>query len=103
MSTSCSHDLTYDAPLAAVGAMLADPAFREEVCDAQGAVRKTVAIDRGGGGMKVVVDQVQPAARHPGFAKKFVGDEIQHRPARAAGPTPRRPGRGRHPRQARAR
>ena len=26
--------------------------------------------------MKVVIDQVQPAAGIPGFAKKFVGDEI---------------------------
>ena len=35
MAKRLDHDLTYDAPLADVAAMLADPAFREEVCDYQ--------------------------------------------------------------------
>ena len=37
----------------------------------------TVRIDGAGPGMKVVVDQTQPAHGIPSFAKKFVGDEIQ--------------------------
>jgi hypothetical protein len=77
MATRLSYDLTYDASLTQVGEMLMDPAFRERVCDAQGAIRKTVSVGPDGGGMKVVVDAVQLAQGIPGFAKKFVGDEIQ--------------------------
>jgi len=76
MATKLTHELTYDAPLPQVGAMLMDPAFREQVCDAIGATRKTVSVGPGGGGMKVVLDMDQPAEGIPGFAKKFVGDEI---------------------------
>lgn len=76
MSTRFTHDLTYDAPLSAVDAMLTDPEFRERVCDAQGAIRKTVSITEGKDGLTVLVDQVQTADGIPGFARKFVGDEI---------------------------
>ena len=77
MATKLSYDLTYDAALTEVGEMLMEPAFREQVCDAQGAIRRTVTIGPDGGGMKVVIDAVQLAQGIPGFAKKFVGDEIQ--------------------------
>ncbi|WP_028652790.1 DUF2505 domain-containing protein [Nocardioides halotolerans] len=77
MATRLTYDLTYDAPLTAVGEMLLDPAFREQVCDAIGATRKDVTVGPDGGGMKVVIDMVQPAHGIPGFAKKFVGDDIQ--------------------------
>jgi len=76
MATKLTYELTYDAPLTDVGEMLMEPAFREQVCAAQGAVRHEVTIGPDGGGMKVVVDQVQPAQGIPGFARKFVGDEI---------------------------
>jgi hypothetical protein len=76
MSTRFSHDLTYEAPQDAVDAMLMDPAFRERVCDAQGAIRKSVSITEKSDGVRVVVDQVQTAEGIPGFARKFVGDEI---------------------------
>jgi hypothetical protein len=76
MSTKLSYDLTYDAQLTDVGEMLMEPAFREEVCEAQGVLRHSVAITHEGGGMKVVIDQVQRAAGLPGFAKRLVGDEI---------------------------
>jgi hypothetical protein len=76
MSTRFSHDLTYAAPMAAVDAMLVDRTFRERVCDAQGAIRKTVSITEQDAGVTVVIDQVQPAEGIPGFARKFVGDEI---------------------------
>src|SRR6187551_3377645 len=59
MSTSFSHDLTYDAPMADVDAMLVDTAFRERVCDEQGAIRKTVSLTEDDGGVTVVVDQIQ--------------------------------------------
>lgn len=70
------HDLTYDAPIAEVDAMLMDQEFRGRVCDAQGAIRKSVTITEDDGGVTVLVDQVQPADGIPGFARKFVGDEI---------------------------
>jgi len=77
MATKLSYDLAYEAPLTEVGRMLMDPAFREQVCDAQGVLRRTVTVGPDGGGMKVVIDQVQAAQGIPGFARKFVGDEIQ--------------------------
>ena len=76
MSTRFSHDLTYDAPMAAVDAMLMDPEFRERACEAQGAVRTTVSVTEADAGVTVVIDQVQLAEGIPGFARKFVGDEI---------------------------
>jgi len=76
MATRMTQELTYDASLTDVGEMLMEPAFRERVCDAQGALRRTVTVGPGGGGMKVVIDMVLPTTGIPGFAKKFVGDEI---------------------------
>jgi hypothetical protein len=77
MATRLTYDLTYEAPLTDVGEMLMEPAFREQVCDAQGAIRRTVTVGPDGGGMKVVINAVQLAEGVPGFAKKFVGEEIQ--------------------------
>ncbi|MEP9363961.1 DUF2505 domain-containing protein [Nocardioides sp. CN2-186] len=76
MSKHLTHEIEYDAPLARVVAMLADRGFREEVCTAQGGTPSEITLDGSGVGMTVVVDQVQPAEGIPGFAKKFVGDEI---------------------------
>ncbi len=72
-----SHQLTYEAAPTDVHAMLADPQFREKVCAAMHSVRHDVSIDPSGNGMKVVVDQTQPADGIPPFAKKIVGDEIR--------------------------
>ena len=72
-----SEELRYDgATLEQVHEMLADPAFREKVCDYQGVLRHTVKVEAAGEGMTVVVDQVQTARGIPSFATKFVGDEI---------------------------
>lgn len=74
-----SQELRYDgATLEQVHEMLADPAFREKVCDYQRVLRHDVHIDReaDGRGMGVRIEQVQAARGIPGFAKKFVGDEI---------------------------
>ena len=76
MSKRLEHDLTYDAPPDAVAAMLADPAFREEVCDYMGVLRHSVTVERTDSGLDVVIDQVQAARGLPSFATKFVGDEI---------------------------
>jgi hypothetical protein len=40
-------------------------------------LRPEVSVSGKGAGMVVVVDQTQPAKGMPGFAKKFVGDEIR--------------------------
>ena len=76
MSKRLKHELTYDAPVDAVAAMLADPAFREEVCDYQRVISRKVTVTPSGDGMDVVIDMVQPARGIPGFAQKFVGDTI---------------------------
>jgi hypothetical protein len=76
-SMKFSHQMTYEASPDAVRDMLADPAFREQVCKAMHAVRHEVTIDDAGTTMAVVVDQTQPATGIPSFAKKFVGDEIR--------------------------
>ena len=78
MTTRLTHALTYDAPLAAVAAMLADPAFRTEVCRQTGAVRHDVTIEGAGAGMHVPIDQAQPADGVPQVARRFVGDEINY-------------------------
>ena len=77
MSTRIVQELTYEAPLADVAAMLADPAFREEVCVAIRATKYAVTVDGvQGDPMKVRLEYSQPTDRVPGFAKKFVGSEV---------------------------
>lgn len=67
------HELPYDATTAKVYAMLADPAFREQVCADQDVVSVEVDISRSGKGMSVVVDQLQRTPV-PGFARKVMGE-----------------------------
>lgn len=76
MSRRVTHELTYDAPLTEVAAMLADPAFRQAVCDYQGVIRSSVEIEPEGAGFRARLKQVQTAQGIPSFARKFVGDEI---------------------------
>ena len=77
MGKRIRHELRYDGATAEqVHAMLADPAFREEVCEYQRYPRRTVAIVPAGAGMTVRVDQHRPADEVPSFARKIVGDEI---------------------------
>ena len=72
-----NEELRYDgATLVQVHEMLADPVFREQVCESQGYVRHTVQIERDDKGMTVKIDQIQKAHGIPGFARKFVGEEI---------------------------
>ena len=76
MSKHLVEEMAYDAPLAAVAAMLADPAFREEVCERQRVLRHDVRVDSSGDVLEVRVEQVQDAAGVPSFARKLIGDEI---------------------------
>jgi hypothetical protein len=76
MTKRLVHELTYDAPMADVAAMLADPSFREDVCEEQGVERVMVSVDADDTGMQVTVDQVRSAEGIPSFARKLVGEEI---------------------------
>lgn len=76
MATRIVHELTYDAPLEDVAAMLADPAFRTEVCVYQRATKHSVSVEGvQGDPMKVRIEYSQPTDRVPSFARKFVGAE----------------------------
>jgi len=77
MASTVSITLTYAAPPDQVAALLRDPAFREEVTRGQRAVRASVTVAGDAAAPKVTVDSTQAADKVPGFAKKFVGDEIR--------------------------
>ena len=66
-------DLTYDAPLEEVAAMLTDPAFRELVLERMHVVRGSVTVEDG----VVTLEQVQSSSGLPSFATKLVGHEIE--------------------------
>ena len=68
------HEISYDAPLADVFAMLSDPAFRQASADAMGVISADVTITPAGEGISVRIDQVQPTEGVPGFAKRFAGE-----------------------------
>lgn len=67
------HQISYDAPLADVFAMLSDPDFRRASAEAMEVISAEVSITPRGEGISVRIDQVQPTAGVPGFAKKFAG------------------------------
>jgi uncharacterized protein YndB with AHSA1/START domain len=77
MSTSLSHETTYDAPLARVSAMLTDPAFREEVFRSQDATSVDVAVDGTTQRGSVTIDYTQPTRGVPAFAQKIVGEGVR--------------------------
>jgi uncharacterized protein YndB with AHSA1/START domain len=68
------HEISYDAPLADVFAMLSDPAFRQASADAAGVISAEVTIAAKGEGLSVHIDQVQPTEGVPGFARRFAGE-----------------------------
>ena len=75
-----TQELRYDgATIDQVNEMLADPAFREQVCDFQRVIRHDVDVKSEGDTMTVRIDQFQSAEGVPSFARKFVGGEIHIR------------------------
>ncbi|MCW2834049.1 MAG: hypothetical protein JWN68_2002 [Nocardioides sp.] len=72
MATQLHKELTYDASVEEVRAMLNDPAFREEVLEALHVIRGSVAV----AGSRLTIEQVWSSDSLPSFARKFVGDEI---------------------------
>lgn len=89
MTKQITHEMTYDASLPQVAAMLVDPAFRREVCERQGVISSQVAVEPRDGGTDVRIEQVHPAAGIPSVARKFVGDAIHIVQAEAWGSTDR--------------
>lgn len=78
MTKRLTHQLSYDAPLKDVARMLADPAFRDEVCDAQKVLHREVSVDAGPP-TTVAVTYAHSTDRAPSIAQKFVGEEIEIR------------------------
>ncbi|MEO5662027.1 MAG: DUF2505 domain-containing protein [Nocardioides sp.] len=77
MSTTISEKLTYPgATLEQVVAMLADPAFREQVATYQTAVRSSASNTGTGAGSTARIEIVHGTEHVPSYARKFVGDEI---------------------------
>ena len=74
MPTTLTVDLSYDATLPTVHAMLTDPVFRERVCEAQGASTRSVTV--GGTPLTVHIERTQPTAGVPAVAKRFVSTEV---------------------------
>jgi hypothetical protein len=77
MSTSLSHETTYDAPLARVSAMLTDAGFRREVFESQDATSVDVSVAGTTESGTVTIDYTQPTVGVPSFAKKLVGDGVR--------------------------
>jgi uncharacterized protein YndB with AHSA1/START domain len=77
MSTSLTHETTYDAPLARVSAMLTDPAFRRAVFESQDATSVDVSVSGTTESGTVTIDYTQPTVGVPSFAKKLVGDGVR--------------------------
>ncbi|MDN5743883.1 MAG: DUF2505 domain-containing protein [Nocardioidaceae bacterium] len=66
--------LAYQATPEEVFAMIADPAFRRQVAQAQNVASIEVTIQPRGDGLHVGVDQEQNTAGLPAIAKKIAGD-----------------------------
>jgi hypothetical protein len=77
MATRLVQDLVYEAPIDRVSAMLADPAFREEVCVEIGARSHDVTVDGDATAKKVRIQMQLPTEGIPSFAKKFVGSTTE--------------------------
>ena len=75
MATRYQHTMTWDAPAAAVYAMITDPAFQEQRAQAGSPIRAESAVAPSGSGATVSVFR-QMSIDPPGFIKNFVGDSI---------------------------
>ncbi len=68
-----TRELSYDASVDDVRAMLSDPAYWDKVAAATGARSSSTTVD----GDTVTTDELQEVAGVPSFAKKFVGDSTR--------------------------
>jgi len=75
MATRYSHTFTWDAPPAAVHAMITDPVYQEQRAQAGSPIRAESAVSTGPDGTTISVFRLM-AIDPPGFLKSFVGDSI---------------------------
>lgn len=71
------HELTFNASLDDVRAMLVNPAFWDKVAGATGAFSSKTTVKDAGGSVETVTDEEQKVVGVPGFAKKFVGESTR--------------------------
>jgi hypothetical protein len=74
------HELSYDAPPEQVYAMLSDPEFRRQSCEAMEVISADVQLDPdsdGREGFSLVIDQLQSTKDLPAFARTFAGESTQ--------------------------
>jgi hypothetical protein len=74
-------DIRYDAAPGAVIAMLADPAFQDEVCAATGALSHEVSVEGSPAGpaLTITTTRTLPADELPDFVRRLAGDTLQVR------------------------
>jgi hypothetical protein len=75
MATRYQHTFTWDAPAAAVHAMVTDPVYQEQRAQAGSPIRAESSVSTGPGGTTISVFRLM-AIDPPGFIKNFVGDSI---------------------------
>ena len=83
-----SHELSYDAPPDQVYAMLAEPDFRRQSCEAMEVISADVQLERDGDGFTLVIDQLQNTRDLPAFARTFAGESTQAIQRETGGPRP---------------
>ena len=71
------HELTFEASLDDVRAMVLAPAFWDQVAQATGALSSKTTLTESGTATELVTDELQKVVGVPGFAKKFVGDSTR--------------------------
>ncbi|MFC6152585.1 DUF2505 domain-containing protein [Nocardioides yefusunii] len=76
MTKRITQQLTYDAPLADVAAMLREETFRDAVCARQRVLNHTVTVHADGDAADVQITREQKVEGIPSFATKFVGESI---------------------------
>ncbi|WP_019878222.1 DUF2505 domain-containing protein [Sporichthya polymorpha] len=75
MATRYTHTFTWDAPPAAVHAMVTDPAYQEQRAQAGNPISAEASVTGGADGTTISVYRLM-AIDPPGFLKNFVGDKI---------------------------
>jgi hypothetical protein len=71
------HELTFDASVDDVRAMVLAPAYWDTVAQATGALSSKTTLTESGSSVELVTDEQQKVVGVPGFAKKFVGESTR--------------------------
>lgn len=70
------HTMTYDAPGPVVFAMITDPAFQAERCQAGDPVHAESSVEPGVGDGVIINVSRRMRVEPPGFVKRFTGDQL---------------------------